>query len=95
MNDATQMGDVKTLLAPCLNWVAVLRSLLMLLPKVPLIAIWLKSQVGLKVLHELRLRVIDHREWKILHSRCSCQGHHRGYWSLSLTTVYTGSAITV
>ena len=32
MNNATQMGDVKTLLAPCQNWVAVLRSLLVLLP---------------------------------------------------------------
>ena len=27
MNSATQMGDVKTLLAPCLNWEAVLRSM--------------------------------------------------------------------
>ena len=32
MNNATQMGDVKTLQAPCQNWVAVLRSLLVLLP---------------------------------------------------------------
>ena len=31
---------------------------------VPLTAIWLKSQVGLKVLHELRLHVTDHRESK-------------------------------
>ena len=31
MNNATQMGDVKTLQAPCQNWVAVLRSLLVLL----------------------------------------------------------------
>ena len=31
MNKATQMGDVKTLLAPCLNWEAVLRSVLVLL----------------------------------------------------------------
>ena len=31
MNDATQMGDVKTLLAPCLNWEAVLRSMFLLI----------------------------------------------------------------
>ena len=31
---------------------------------VPLTAIWLKAQVGLKVLHELRSRVIDLIEWK-------------------------------
>ena len=49
MNNATQMGDVKTLQAPCRNWVAVLRSLLMLLPKVPLIAIWLKAQDTIEV----------------------------------------------
>ena len=30
MNDATQIRDVKTLLAPCLNWEAVLRSVLLL-----------------------------------------------------------------
>ena len=30
MNSATQMGDVKTLLAPCLNWEAVLRSVFLL-----------------------------------------------------------------
>ena len=30
MDDATQMGDVKTLLAPCLNWEAVLRSMFLL-----------------------------------------------------------------
>ena len=30
MNSATQMGDVKTLLAPCLNWGAVLRSMFLL-----------------------------------------------------------------
>ena len=30
MNDATQMGDVKTLLAPCLNSEAVLRSMFLL-----------------------------------------------------------------
>ena len=35
--------------APCRNWVAVLRSLLMLLPKVPLIAIWLKAQDTIEV----------------------------------------------
>ena len=54
MNNATQMGDVKTLQAPCRNWVAVLRSLLMLLPKVPLIAILaqgsrLKTQLRFKI----------------------------------------------
>ena len=31
MNSATQMGDVKTLLAPCLNWEAVLRSMFLLI----------------------------------------------------------------
>ena len=31
MNDATRMGDVKTLQAPCLNSEAVLRSVLVLL----------------------------------------------------------------
>ena len=31
MNNAIQMGDVKTLLAPCLNWEAVLRSVFVLL----------------------------------------------------------------
>ena len=31
MNNATQMGDVKTLLAPCLNWEAILRSVFVLL----------------------------------------------------------------
>ena len=30
MNKATQMGDVETLQAPCLNWEAVLRSVLVL-----------------------------------------------------------------
>ena len=41
-NDATQMGDVKTLLAPCLNWEAVLRSVL--------VPFWLKTQVRFKIL---------------------------------------------
>ena len=31
MNSATQMGDVKTLMAPCLNWEAVLRSMFLLI----------------------------------------------------------------
>ena len=33
MNNATQMGDVKTLLALCLNWEAVLRSVFVLLTR--------------------------------------------------------------
>ena len=33
MNNATQMGDVKTLQAPCLNWEAVLRSVFVLFTK--------------------------------------------------------------
>ena len=96
MNDGTQMGDFKILLAPCLNWEAVLRSVLLLImlfhwtPHLAQVTI-----VGLKVLHELRSRVINYREWTTLHSRRSCQDHHRGSCSLSLTTVYTGSAITV
>ena len=58
MNNATQMGDVKTLLAPCRNWVAVLRSLLMLLPKVPLIAIWLKLKAqGSRLKTQLRFKI--------------------------------------
>ena len=49
MNDATQMGDVKTLLAPCLNWEAV-EVRVCVAYQVPLIAIWLKTQVRFKIL---------------------------------------------
>ena len=59
MNSATQMGDVKTLLAPCLNWEAVLRSMFLLIGTSLWLPFWLKLQVGLKVLHELRSPVID------------------------------------
>ena len=62
MNDATQMGDVKTFLAPCLNWEAVLRSMFLLVMMFHWTPLWLKSQVGPKVLHELRSPVIDLRE---------------------------------
>ena len=59
MNSATQMRDVKTLLAPCLNWEAVLRSMFLLIGT----SLWLPflAQVTsrLKVLHELRSPVID------------------------------------
>ena len=59
MNNATQMGDVKTLLAPCLNWEAVLRSMFLLVKVFHWTPLWLKLQVGLKVLRELRSPVID------------------------------------
>ena len=59
MNSATQMRDVKTLLAPCLNWEAVLRSMFLLIGTSLWLPSWLKLQVGLKVLHELRSPVID------------------------------------
>ena len=59
---ATGFVLVKTLLAPCLNWEAVLRSMFLLVRMFHCTPIWLKSQVGLKVLHELRSPALDLRE---------------------------------
>ena len=70
MNNATQMGDVKTLLAPCLNWEAVLRSMFLLIEVFHWTPLWLKLEVGLKVLHEQRSPVIDLCERKQVQSRC-------------------------
>ena len=83
---------VKTLLAPCLNWEAVVRSISYPIGR----HIRLKSQVRLKVLHELRSHVIDLREWKTVSFALRYRVYNRGYWSLTpLTTVCTGLAITV
>ena len=58
MNSATQMGDVKTLLAPCLNWEAVLRSMFSLV------------EVFLWSCMDLHIPVFDPSERKQVRSRC-------------------------